>query len=52
MPMPRFEREEEQIAGPRFSRAIIKLYLIGAAVGLLIGAIWVLAGLFNFHVLR
>jgi hypothetical protein len=52
MPIPRFERENEDIAGPRFSRGIVKLYLVAAAIGLLIGVIWVIAGLLHFHVLR
>jgi hypothetical protein len=52
MPISRYEREEEQMAGPRFSRAIVRLYLVAAGIGLLIGAIWVVAGLLNFHVFR
>jgi hypothetical protein len=52
MPIPRYEREQQQIASPRFTRGIVKLYLIAAAIGLLIGVIWVIAGLLHFHVLR
>lgn len=50
MPISRYEREQEQIAGPRFSRGIVKLFLVAAGIGLLIGVIWVIAGLLNFQV--
>jgi hypothetical protein len=49
MAIPRYEREQQQIASRRFTRGIVKLYLAAAAIGLLIGAIWVIAGLLNFH---
>ena len=52
MPIPRYEREAQQIASRRFTRAVVKAFGIAALVGLIIGVIWVIAGLLNFHVLR
>jgi hypothetical protein len=52
MAIPRYEREQQQIAGRRFTRGLVKLYLAAAGIGLLIGVIWVIAGLLNFQVLR
>ena len=52
MPLPRYVRQQQVIAGPRTSRAILKLFAIAALIGLLIGAVWVIAGLLHFHVLR
>jgi hypothetical protein len=49
MPIPRYEREQQQIAGRRFTRGAVKLYAVGALIGLILGAIWVIAGLLNFH---
>ncbi len=52
MPIPRYEREQQQIASRRFTRGVVKIYLVAALIGLGIGIIWVIAGLLNFHVLR
>ena len=52
MPLPRHEREEDATASPRFTRTVLKMYGIAALIGLLIGLLWVIAGLLNFHVLR
>ena len=52
MPLPRYERRRQVIAGPRTSRAILTLFGIAALVGLLVGVGWVIAGLVYFHVLR
>jgi hypothetical protein len=52
MPLPRYEREEEATAGPRFTRGILKLYGFGLLIGLLIALGWIVAGLLKFHVLR
>jgi hypothetical protein len=49
MPVPRYEREREKVAGPRFTRAVIRLYLLAALIGLIIGLAWVVAGLLHFH---
>lgn len=49
MPISRDQRERERTAGPRFTRGVVKLYLIGALIGLILGAIWVIAGLLHFH---
>lgn len=52
MPLPRYVRRQQGIAGPRTSRAIVKLFLIAALIGLLIGIGWVIAGLLHFHALQ
>jgi hypothetical protein len=52
MAIPRYEREQQQIASRRFTRGVVKFYLIAAGIGLLIGVLWVTAGLLNFHGLR
>jgi hypothetical protein len=49
MPIPRYEREQQQIASRPFTRAVLKLYGIGALIGLLLGLLWVVAGLLHFH---
>ena len=49
MPIPRYEREQQQIAGRRFTRAVLKLYAIGALIGVIVGVIWVIAGFLHFH---
>ncbi len=41
-----------QIAGPKTSRVILKMFGIAAVVGLVIGVVWVIAGLLHFHVLQ
>lgn len=52
MPLPRYERQRQVIAGPKTSRAILRLFGIAALAGLLIGVVWVIAGLLRFYVLR
>lgn len=52
MPMPQYEREEEETASPGCTWAILKVFGVAALVGLGIGIIWVIAGLLHFHVLR
>ena len=49
MSIPRYEREQQNIASRRFTRGVVKLYLIGAAIGLILGAIWVIVGLLRYH---
>jgi hypothetical protein len=49
MPIPRYEREQQNIASRRFTRAVIKAFGIAAIVGLIIGVIWTIAGLLHFH---
>ena len=48
----RYQRYRDSIASPRFQKAYIKAFGIAALIGLLIGIVWVIAGLINFHVLR
>ena len=52
MPIPRYERELESGAGPRFRRMFLLAFAGAALIGLVIGLVWVIAGLLNFHVLR
>jgi hypothetical protein len=49
MPIPRYERELEAGAGPRFRRLFFVAFGTAALIGLLIGVIWVIAGLLHFH---
>jgi hypothetical protein len=49
MAISRYQREGERTAGPKLTRAVVKLYLIGAVIGLIVGVIWVIAGLLHFH---
>jgi hypothetical protein len=49
MAISRYQRELERTAGPKFTRAIVMLFAIGALVGLGIGIVWVIAGLLHFH---
>ena len=49
MPIPRYEREQQNIASPRFFRAVVKAFGIAALLGLIIGVIWVIGGLLHFH---
>ena len=48
----RYQRELDTTAGPRFTRWYVKLLGIAALIGLLVGLVWVIVGLLNFHVLR
>ena len=48
----RYQRYRDSIASRRFMKGYVKLFGLAALVGLLIGIIWVIAGLLNFHVLR
>jgi hypothetical protein len=52
MPIPRYEREAQQVAGRRFSRAVLKAFGVAALIGLIVGLVWVIGGLMNFHVLE
>jgi hypothetical protein len=49
MHISRYEREEEQMAGPRVSRFILTAYGVAALIGLIIGVGWTIAGLLHFH---
>lgn len=48
----RYQRYRDSLASPRFMKGYVKLFGIAALIGLVIGIIWVIAGLVNFHVLR
>jgi len=51
MAISRYQRERERIAGPTVTRVVVTLYLIGAAVGLVIGVVWIIAGILRYHAL-
>lgn len=48
----RYQRELDTTAGPKFTRWYVKAFAIAALIGLLFGIGWVIAGLFQFQVLR
>jgi hypothetical protein len=49
MAIPRYERELDAGAGPRFRRVFVAAFLTAALIGLGIGAVWVVAGILHFH---
>jgi hypothetical protein len=49
MRISRYEREQEETAGPRFTRLLLMAYGLAALLGLAVGVLWVLAGLLHFH---
>ena len=49
MPIPRYERERQNIASRRFTRGLVTLYLVAAVIGLIAGVIWVTVGILKFH---
>ena len=49
MPIPRYEREIDEIAGPRFTRLFFMAFGTAALIGLVLGVIWVIAGILHFH---
>jgi hypothetical protein len=49
MPIPRYEREAQRVAHPTFARALLIAYGVAALVGLLVGIVWVIAGVLQFH---
>ena len=51
MPVPRNEREIDEIAGPRFTRLFLIPVITAMLLGLGIGVVWVIAGLLHFHTL-
>jgi hypothetical protein len=48
----RDQRQRDTTASPAFTRAYVRVFGIAALIGLLLGVIWVIAGLLNFHVLQ
>jgi hypothetical protein len=48
----REQREIDTTASPAFTRFYFRAIGVAALIGLIIGLIWVVAGLLNFHVLR
>jgi len=49
MPIPRYERDLDEAGGPKFARFYLRLIGIAVVIGLIIGAIWTIAGLLHFH---
>jgi hypothetical protein len=49
MPLPRYERERQKMAGPKFTRSLLTAYGVAALIGLAIGIVWVIAGILHFH---
>ena len=48
----RDEREREEAAGPAFRRMFLRAFAIAAVVGLLLGILWTIAGLWHVHASR
>jgi hypothetical protein len=48
----RDEREREETAGPAFRRMFLSAFAIAAIIGLLLGIVWTVAGLWHVHVSR
>ncbi len=51
MPRTRYERELDRAAGPKTSRALVIVFGFALLIGLILGLLWVGAGLLRFHVL-
>lgn len=49
MPVPRYERDIDEIASPRFARLFLIALATAVLLGVGVGLIWVLAGLLHFH---
>lgn len=45
MPLPRYEREREERATPKFRRAVLIFFAVMALIGMAVGVLWVIAGL-------
>ena len=46
------EREREEGASPAFRRLFLRAFAIAAIIGLLVGILWTIAGLWQFYVSR
>ena len=44
------QRARQERAGPAFRRLILLAFGVAAFIGLLIGIVWTIAGLWQFHV--
>jgi hypothetical protein len=49
MAIPRYERELQERAGPKFRRLFFVALATAVLLGLGIGVIWVIAGILHFH---
>jgi hypothetical protein len=49
MSTPRYEREIDESASPRFARMLFVVFGTAALIGLVVGFVWVVAGLLHFH---
>lgn len=45
----RDEREADTIASKKFTRYFLSAFGIAALIGLVIGLIWIIAGILHFH---
>lgn len=46
------DREREETAGPRFRRAFFMAVGLAMLLGLILGAVWIVAGLVHFSMQR
>ena len=44
------EIEKEETAGPKFSRLFVGAFAVAALIGVVLGLVWTIAGLWHFHV--
>ena len=49
---PLDQRQYEDTAGPTFSKFVVDAFLLAAKIGLVIGTMWTMAGLWHAHVHR
>jgi hypothetical protein len=49
MSVPRYEREIDEIAGPRFTRVFLIAVVTAILLGVGIGVVWVITGVLHFH---
>jgi hypothetical protein len=49
LPRMRDERQIETTASKRFTRYYLLAFGVAALIGLLIGTVWVIAGILHFH---
>jgi hypothetical protein len=46
------ERQDEETAGPAFRRLFLRAFKVAAVIGLVIGIVWTIAGLWHFNISR
>lgn len=52
MPLPRYERERQQTGSPKEGRAFLYFFGFALLIGVILGAVWVIAGLIHIAFFR